>query len=711
MATYDLNQLLTIPPAIDGAWTITSTCPNNTVSVVGNLLTYNENLITTECIVNATYTIGNGTCTDVSLHTLTLTPKECPNSIISISSTDNNFRLKLNRLVVDGILQTNYVYKVVKKTLTSTCQTDGIIYVKEGTCSGCTIPNNVSVVTLSNSLTTLDFDVEEGEYEAYICCCASCNLDPCTKIECCKVTTEVELRILCTTPGTTCTPIHFSYDSGTATSYIINIPFLAPKGKCVKFAFNGGFTVADKIELFVDTDNGMQPIKIYPFINSNTFTTERLADLIFRSSELPGSLPLQPYINNLNFTNISSIPIQTNISGIDMYKFVIRVTAANTGGTKWSADLSCCDCLNTCPEKEYFCLTDLVNLTANCNNGCKDYMFTYAHPYTNQQLSNYISGNCITQLGTPTCLQSSNLGQATIYGSYTGSQNGPSYADGAQLFLDLAIPCASNTYFVDEPLSIDYNSTTNTLTLETASGLITDIQNWYNSLTDLSNIYLYIDNFFDACDDNKVNILSSINIPLVINDGISEVIAQFNFINSTTLEISNLYTLNPSGCYNNTTNTSIEPVFNLCSLIIPNSFNINNQSTNIYTGLQKPIIFKKRGLGVDLISFGNSTYGTSNFDNSVCNSLYNTASFILLGPEVDVNGKPTNWIFFTKDLVSNCGLNNYGEILQIGDDVDTSLWPTDCTGTLYYPIPNYYTIIGVKLTTNTKTGINNCYGV
>ena len=378
-----------------GTWAISTpnTCTGLTITG-GNILNIPEPF-TISCTVVLTYTVTSGACQDISTHEITITPKTC---VVTGGIADpSDWQLNLAPLTINGVTQDNFLYAIVPENDDCATWDNAVAWGYKGTCVSA-IPNDTTPKTNFDDLSPITtFQVPAGNYKLVVVC-SDHTLGTCEKIDCCGVNVEVTNLDLCGETAS-CNAVHIEYE--TSQEFTIYIPMLVTKGKCVRFDFDGGGSFADRIYLDVNTGSigspVWTPVDLDLFSGNTYVSTSKYNSIVVRCDTA------YPLINPI--LNVPILPVgSTEIAATPTNKYQLRWTVVrdDSGGTEWYVDMSCCDCLDTCPPVKYNCITNVIeDITPSCANGCNNITVYGNHGYSVDEISEYIAGKCV---GTNTCL-------------------------------------------------------------------------------------------------------------------------------------------------------------------------------------------------------------------------------------------------------------------------------------------------------------------
>ena len=379
-----------------GTWAISTpnTCTGLTITG-GNILNIPEPF-TISCTVVLTYTVTSGACQDISTHEITITPKTC---VVTGGIADpSDWQLNLAPLTINGVTQDNFLYAIVPENDDCATWDNAVAWGYQGTTCLNEIPNDLTPKTNFDDLSPITtFQVPAGNYKLVVVC-SDHTLGTCEKIDCCGVNVEVTNLDLCGETAS-CNAVHIEYE--TSQEFTIYIPMLVTKGKCVRFDFDGGGSFADRIYLDVNTGSigspVWTPVDLDLFSGNTYVSTSKYNSIVVRCDTA------YPLINPI--LNVPILPVgSTEIAATPTNKYQLRWTVVrdDSGGTEWYVDMSCCDCLDTCPPVKYNCITNVIeDITPSCANGCNNITVYGNHGYSVDEISEYIAGKCV---GTNTCL-------------------------------------------------------------------------------------------------------------------------------------------------------------------------------------------------------------------------------------------------------------------------------------------------------------------
>ena len=397
---------LTTPPngTPGGTWAIANTTecgcasPNGcgaTLTTAGILdITVPDVIPAVPCIVYVTYTVVNGTCSDVSIHQITVNLKSC----ISFSnSVTSDWELHLNPLTIDNTIVTDpFVYAVVPTTAVCGDYTGAIAWGYKGNC-GYTLPSDLAPkANFATSNAAQTFQVPAGDYKVVVVCVDGTILEDCDKIECCEYEVTVADLNLCSVYSP-CAPLYIHYPLNPA-NFTINIPMVVDQDKCVRMDFSGGGAVADTVELQVLTTTGWEYVELDslnintdPLVSKYQITTAGSSSIVVRTADT-ALVPGTPHL-----------PANSILFGTQ-YKLNWIVSRGGSNGTSWSCRLSCCDCLPACPPVQYPCLTNVAEIPVpNCVAGCSNLQIEGHYSRSRNEVAAFIAGGCppgVTCLGS-----------------------------------------------------------------------------------------------------------------------------------------------------------------------------------------------------------------------------------------------------------------------------------------------------------------------
>jgi len=719
---------LTTPPngIPGGTWAIANTTecscvsPNAcgaTLTSTGVLdITVPDVIPAVPCTVYATYTVVNGTCSDVSVHQITVSLKSC----ISFSnSATSDWELHLNPLTIDNtIVNTSYIYAVVPVDATCGDYSNAVAWGYKDPCSS-VIPNNlIPKANFATSNATQTFQVPAGDYKVVVVCVDNTILSDCEKINCCGYEINVTDLDLCSATSD-CSTKFFSYTS--SQDFTIYIPVLTTIDKCMRLEFNGGTTFVDKVELEVNTGTAAaplwSPIKlgfINDYVNINNVTS-----IVVSCTTIPPSIPHMPYINGV-------VPLIVNTDKYQFRWIISRATIGNNNTTEWSANLSCCDCLLDCPVKKYTCINSIVvNPTPLCSENCSSISVNGTFGYSTDEILNYIGGTCV---GEDTCIGKSKAGGGStldVYCTTCVSNSNPSFTtyfgrDAIYTHNVSGTPCPSSPLskiLLDAPITVYTTAHTYIITFG-----IANIAK-YNSLKtiidtlmlgDLSNKYLSIPSMYNygldingdpILDCGDTNDLVGTPPSLYLAQNNSRVTVQYD--NSTgTITFGNVNPVETSLCNNLSDTTSTKPEIFVCSRYTTTTFN------------ETAVMLQNLGNN-HIISIGEITtkeylplVNGENFSLTTCNTLYENNRLVIL----DVLFPTTTWLLYDNTIIQNYNCNGILKsaylVLQYGSGLNPSV---------SYPIPGYTALTGtctgwlhnniyyLVIPGQTGEGFNNCY--
>lgn len=397
MAIFNLTTPLNGTPG--GTWALADTTecscasPNAcgaTLTAAGVLdITVPDVIPAVPCIVYVTYTVVNGTCSDVSVHQITVNLKSC----ISFSnSATSDWELHLNPLTIDNTIVTDpFVYAVVPVNAVCGDYDNAVAWGYKGNC-GYTPPSNLTPkANFATSNNEQTFQVPAGDYKVVVACVGNTVLSDCEKIDCCEYEITVSDLNLCNVYSS-CDPLHINYNL-TTNDFTINIPMLVTKDKCVRMDFFGGGAVPDIIELQVWTTTGWEFVDIAPATSGIDYLTVVFSNSIIVKAGTIQALPNTAYLPNNSTEFITNLPVP-----ITQYKLnwiIRRDTDTIPKETSWIADISCCDCLETCPLVGYPCITGVTELaTPNCTTGCNNLIIDGLYSRSALDIRNMVNGSC-----------------------------------------------------------------------------------------------------------------------------------------------------------------------------------------------------------------------------------------------------------------------------------------------------------------------------
>ena len=715
MATITLPLDINVTPG--GTWAIvseTSLC-SSFVSISGNILTVTEP-VTTSCNIVLSYTVGTAPCQVISTHEVQITPKTC---VVDGGIADpSDWQLNLAPLTINGVTQDNFLYAIVPENDDCATWDNAVAWGYKGTTCLNEIPNDTTPKTNFDDLSPITtFQVPAGDYKLVVVC-SEYTLGTCEKIDCCGVNVTVTDLDLCSETAS-CNAVHIEYE--TSQEFTIYIPMLVTKGKCVRFDFNGGGSYADRIYLDVNTGTIGSPI--WTPVDLDLFSGNTYVSTSEDSSIVVRCDTAYPLINPI--LNVPILPVgSTEIAATPTNKYQLRWTVLRdvSGGTSWSVDMSCCDCLDTCPPLKYTCITNVVeNPTPLCVNNCGNITVYGNYGYSIYEIFGYIAGHCV---GTNTCLGTA----ANIYGN-SSSIHGASPSNSHSFtktvtnvystFTGVSLDSCANRQITDslvtyplipDPITITTDpSGTYVINFGTNTTHYTNFKNMIDTEMsgNLTNKFLsfggmYIYGSLSDCGDTAVP-LGAPPIMYFAQNGNRVSVAYPPGLNVVEFSGANLEpegictNLNDTPFYNN----PIEPELFICGQLLSvftNSAYMFGTVENFYYAAITNI---KRADSIFLY-VGNGAVGT------LCPALSQGNYFYIVNPLDAVNG----WILVEPGFIThNCGGTpiNARRILQYG----SGLIP----GT---PYPSYTPIVGCDgWTTNsinyviipgdTGVGDGNCY--
>ena len=713
MAIYNLNP--PVGATTGGTWAIVSEDCNNTITLSGafnSVLTIGEPVIDPTCTVVLSYTVGTVPCQVVSTHQFNITPKTCV--IITGGLTDyEDWQLNLAPLTINGVLQTNFAYAIVPENDDCTTYANAIAWGYKGTCVSA-IPNDTTPKTNFNDpLPITTFQVPAGNYKLVVVC-SEHTLGACEKIDCCGVNVVVNDLDLCS--ETAPCSIHLGYTS--SEDFTIYIPTLVTKGKCVRFDFEGGGSFADRIYLDVNTGTIGSPI--WTPVDIDLFSANTYVSTSQHNSIVVRCDTAYPLINPI--LNVPILPIgSTEITAIPTNKYQLRwsVIRDDSGGTEWSVDMSCCDCLDTCPPVIYNCITNVIeDLTPSCVNNCNNITVYGNYGYSVDEIFGYIAGNCI---GTNTCLgtvANSGLYSSTIDGaspsntySFTRTLDSSySVVTGVSLnscvdkqITTLTLPVSNPIIITTDPAGTYVINFGNNATHYTAFKNMIDtamLGNLTNKILSIGGMHIY-GSLLD-CGDTAVLVGSPPNMYFAQNG--NRVSVNYPGLNVVEFSGANLEPIGVCTNLNDTllNNIPIEPEVFVCGQQLP----VYTASAYIFTlvsGLYYAAIEKLEVANGILINLGNS--GVKN----LCPAFSQLNYFYI----VDKLNAENGWILVEPGFITyTCGVTSISarRILQYG----SGLTP----GVAY---PSYTPIVGCVndgwtfdgthyvILPDTGVGDGNCY--
>lgn len=490
---------LTTPPngTPGGTWAIANTTecgcasPNGcgaTLTTTGILdITVPDVIPAVPCIVYATYTVVNGTCSDVSIHQITVNLKSC----ISFSnSVTSDWELHLNPLTIDNTIVTDsFVYAVVPTTAVCGDYTGAIAWGYKGNC-GYTLPIDVTPkANFATSNAAQTFQVPAGDYKVVIACVDGTVLEDCDKIECCEYEITVADLNLCSVYSP-CAPLSIYYPLSSA-NFTINIPMVVDQDKCVKMNFSGGGAVADTVQLQVLTTTGWEYVELDPLdINPNP-----LVDIYEVNTAGEASIVVRAATTAL-IPNTPHLPANSILFGTQ-YKLNWIVSRAGSNGTSWSCSLSCCDCLPACPPVQYSCITNVVEIPIpDCSTSCANWEVQGNYSRSIDDILSLIGGSCspkLTCLGSLISTSNSVASNGTTSSSSTAFTLSLAPVKATRYSVSAGTFCATNRYELPFPITYTRTTTQNIIDYGDNVGLYTQVKNMILGLpADKSNLSLNI---------------------------------------------------------------------------------------------------------------------------------------------------------------------------------------------------------------------------
>ncbi len=668
------------------------------------------------CEVVASYTVANGTCSDVSVHQITVSLKSC----ISFSnSATSDWELHLNPLTIDNTIVTDpFVYAVVPVDALCGVYTGAVAWGYKGNC-GYTPPSDLT--PKANFATSNDeqtFQVPAGNYKVVVVCVGNTVLSDCEKIDCCEYEITVTDLDLCSATSN-CTTKYFSYVS--SQDFTIYIPILTTIDKCMRLEFNGGTTFVDKVELEVNIGTAAVPIwsPIKLGLTNDYVNINNVTSIVVSSTTTPPSIPHMPYING-------ATPVVVNPNKYQFRWIISRASIGNNNTTEWSADLSCCDCLLVCPVKKYTCINSIVeNPTPLCSNNCSNITVNGTYGYSVDEILSYIGGVCV---GNGTCIGKSKAGGGStleVYCTECASSSNPSFVryfgrDSTTTNIVTGTPCPSaplSKILLDAPITV--YATAHTYIITFGIGNIAK----YNSLKtiidtlllgDLSNKYLSIPTMYNyGLDGNGDPILDCGDTNDIAGNPPSLYLAQNNsrvtvgYDDSTgTITFMNVNPDEVSSCVNLSDTITTKPEIFVC----------NGYTTDIFneTGIMMQNLGDNHIISIGEIYVKEYIPLTNgeNFSLTTCNTLYENNRLVIL----DVLSPATTWLLYDRTIIQNYNCNGIIKsaylVLQYGSGLNPSVT---------YPIPNYTALTGtctgwlhnniyyLVIPGQTGVGFNDCY--
>lgn len=472
------------------------------VSVSGNTLTITEP-VTTSCNIILSYTVTSGACQDISTHEVQITPKTCI-SIDTGIAIPSDWQLNLAPLTINGALQDNFAYAIVPENDDCTTYNNAVAWGYKGSTCLDVLPDDLTPKTNFDPLPNVPittFQVPAGDYKLVVVC-SDHTLGTCEKIDCCGVNVTVTDLDLCSVYSS-CVPLTINYPLNPA-NFTINIPMVVEQDKCVRMDFNGGGAVADTIELQVLTTTGWEYVELDP-LNINTdplvsiyqINNAGTSSIVIRAADT-ALIPGTPYL-----------PANSILFGTQ-YKLNWIISRAGSNGTSWSCDLSCCDCLPTCPPVQYSCITSVIEVPdPTCTTGCSNLQIEGSYSRSVADIQALINGSCSTN---STCLGSltSNTNATGAAGILSFNSTAftlylaPAYS--AKYFVSAGTLCAVNRYELPFPITYTLTDTQNIINYTVAN---ISIYNAVKSMilglpTDKSNYSLYFSLLGDTelCNDS-----------------------------------------------------------------------------------------------------------------------------------------------------------------------------------------------------------------
>lgn len=472
------------------------------VSVSGNTLTITEP-VTTSCNIILSYTVTSGACQDISTHEVQITPKTCI-SIDTGIAIPSDWQLNLAPLTINGALQDNFAYAIVPENDDCTTYNNAVAWGYKGSTCLSELPDDLTPKTNFDPLPNVPittFQVPAGDYKLVVVC-SDHTLGTCEKIDCCGVNVTVTDLDLCSVYSS-CVPLTINYPLNPA-NFTINIPMVVEQDKCVRMDFNGGGAVADTIELQVLTTTGWEYVELDP-LNINTdplvstyqINTAGTSSIVVRAAGT-ALIPGTPYL-----------PANSILFGAQ-YKLNWVISRAGSNGTSWYCDLSCCDCLPTCPPVQYSCINSVIEVPVPiCDLGCSNLQIEGSYSKSVADIAALIDGSCSTN---STCLGSLTSNTGTITGIGVSSYNSTTFTlhlapvYSTEYFVNAGTLCAVNRYELPFPITYTLTATQNIINYTVAN---ISIYNAVKSMilglpTDKSNYSLYFSLLGDTelCNDS-----------------------------------------------------------------------------------------------------------------------------------------------------------------------------------------------------------------
>lgn len=634
---------LTTPPngTPGGTWAIANTTecgcasPNGcgaTLTTAGILDVIVPDVIpAVPCIVYVTYTVVNGTCSDVSVHQITVNLKSC----ISFSnSATSDWELHLNPLTIDNTIVTDpFVYAVVPTTAVCGDYTGAIAWGYKGNC-GYPLPSDLTPkANFATSNNEQTFQVPAGDYKVVIACVGNTVLSDCEKIECCEYEITVADLNLCSVYSP-CAPLGINYPLNPA-NFTINIPMVVDQDKCVRMDFNGGGAVADTIQLQVLTTTGWEYVELDP-LNINA---DPLVDIYEVSTSGGASIVVRAATTAL-IPGTSYLPANSILFGAQ-YKLNWVVSRAGSNGTSWSCSLSCCDCLTACPPVQYSCITNVVEIPVpDCLTGCANWKIEGNYSRSVGDIKALIGGSCSPNL---TCLGSLTSNSNNISSIGIASLSSPAFTlllapvDATEDTVIAGTLCADNRYELPLPITYTHTTTQNIIDYGDNGGLYTQFKNMILGLpADKSNLSLTIASIGSSliCNDSMSTFVG-LGTMYFVENGVSASFSWNDADNIVTIDFPITPAL-PFTCVSSLEIGSPKPELFHCK---PAYAPFGPVTGTIALTSTHAAVYELRSINSTNSIIGN--YGAS----QVCPALYEVTKFIVMDPTDPVN----TWIY-VKDV-------------------------------------------------------------